>query len=990
MKGRRDGLAVRVLGYPHVRWAGEALKLPTQKSLALLCYLAMRDQAVPRDELAELLWPPEAAANLRPELHRLRRLPGASAWLEVGATVVVRAETDLAAFERAVYEERYREALAYYPPNEVLLHGLTPKAAPAFADWLELERQRVSSLLRDALHGQSLMLEQAGAFAEALSFIRQLIALDPLDESAYRAAMRCEVQRGQVEAALDYFEACRRALKEELDVEPLSETLALAREIERGQALPGPHVGVPRRRIPKGLLHPPLLVGREREWARLEAAWEAGQSINVSGPPGVGKTRLMVDFARAKGSHFILEGRPGDRVVPYSTLARALREALERYATLEAEAEPWVKRELARILPDAFRDVPLGPQQAETVPPEGETRFFEAVVQLMGLLRRRVGAILVDDLQYLDARSFEVGIGAQARLLTEGGDPRYARLVAAFRTGELPEAFEQGLALAVDYGMAVHVVLEPLDEAAVKAMLQSLDVDRAEQLAPRLQRLTGGNPQFVVEMLKHAYETGAIDDLLAERIELPDKVAALMKERLNGLSPLAFRLSQAAAVLNQPAKLEVLTQVLGTSAFDVADALTELERAQVFKGGAFIHDLLAETVVKSMPDATRALLNRRSAAALERAEADPVRVAHHWQQAGEGERAAKHRLAAARRYQTAGLQRDALRLLEEVLACATDEDLRQEAILIQARVLIDLARYQEARNWLAPLLDRALSPLAEAQALELMALAAMSDGRLHEAEELAVKGLEKGEAVGDEPLKQRLTLLRARVTHRFERHQEALAWLEPLRVALERDAPSLLYVAVLSELGAVYDNLGRSEEALPLHYQALEHARRLGSPHHQVIAAGHLVYCLLELGRPLEALAPGEAALALGRYRTSDLLRIHLARAYLALERWSDAAAHCRHLCEQSTDPALRAAAWARLAEVSHHTGRRRETLGALEQALAGLEQTDFARAHARVAVAVLRYGNDEQKEQLEPYLRALDLEVLPPYLKDDLEELVE
>lgn len=951
--------------------------------MALLCYLAVRGQAVPREELAELLWPPEASANLRPELHRLRHLPGADAWLESGSTVAVQAFTDLSAFEQAVQQEHYQEALTLHPPSEVLLRGLEPKNAPDFADWLELERQRVSALLHHALRERSLELEQTGAFAEALTLLRQLLERDPFDENACRAAMRCEYQRGNVEAALGYFHSCRRALKEELDIEPLAETLELAQEIERGQALPEFHLAPPRRRIPKQLLRPPTLVGREREWARLEAAWQAGQSINISGPAGVGKTRLLMDFVRSKGEAFILEGRPGDRVVPYSTLARALREALERYPELHTRLDPWIGSELARILPDL---ITTASQPAEG----GETRLFEAVVQMMELLRQQTSAIVVDDLQYLDARSFEVGMGAQARLLRKQVTPSEARLVAAFRRGELPEAFSQGLALAVNFGMAVHIELEPLTEAAIVALLKSLEVAHAEALAPRLQQLTGGNPQFVVETLKRLYEAGEVHDLRPEHIELPDQVATLITKRLDSLSSLACRLALAVALFEPPVDPNLLARILDTSPFNILEALAELERAQVFKQGSFVHDLLLETVLHYAPRETITLLQRRIAEALEDSSADPVRVAHHWLEAGELERALTQQLAAARRYQAVGLQLDALELLGAVLTRAQDARTRQEARVGLASSYLELGRYQDARGALSPLLEEALSPLLSARVHELMAFVHLGEGQLHEAKALAAKGFEKGAAVGDEPLKQRLRFLQARVAHRLECHQEALALLEPLLNELSQAPPAMLLAAVKSEVGALYDELGRSEEALPLHYQALELAHQLQARHHQVLASNHLICCLLELGRPQEALGPGEAALALGSYRDSDLLRINLARAYLALERLDEAERHYQHLGEQSANPAIRAAAWARLAELYQRTNRQEKIVQALEQALSALAHTDYPRARARVAIAVLRYGSDAQRQRLSPFVKALEGCPLPGYLKDELEPLLE
>ncbi|HZJ08395.1 MAG TPA: AAA family ATPase, partial [Trueperaceae bacterium] len=502
--------------------------------------------------------------------------------------------------------------------------GLEPKAAPAFDEWLDLERQRVSALHRDALRGRALELEAESSVVAALDLTRQLLDLDPLDESAYRAAMRLEYKRGHVQVVLRTFELCRRVLKEELDVAPLAETTDLAAAIGRGDGLLHPPVVPPRRRMPAQLLRPPVLVGREAEWARLESAWSARQAVNISGPPGIGKSRLMLDFARTKGSYFLLQGRPGDEVVPYSSMSRGMREALNTYPELTAEADSWVKAELSRILPDLFPAAPDVPRSDES-----ESRLFEAIFSLLAQLGRKVDALLVDDLQFLDAKSFEVGIATQSRLLTGGDIFGDTRLIAVFRAGTLPAAFEESLALAVEFGIVAHVELGPLDAASVRTLLESLNVDDAAQLAPRLQRPTGGNPQFIVEALKRMHEVGRPEAGFAQRGELPDRLVALIKGRLDGLSAPAFRVAQALAVLAMGAEPELLAGVLEMGAFDVAEALDELEAAQVSDAQGFVHDLLREAVWSLTPEATRKLLHRRAALALEPAGANPALVAHH-------------------------------------------------------------------------------------------------------------------------------------------------------------------------------------------------------------------------------------------------------------------------------------------------------------------------------------------------------------------------
>jgi DNA-binding SARP family transcriptional activator len=652
-----SGLFINLLGYPEVFWRGEALNVPTQKALALLCYLATTQQAITREELSELLWSATSKGNLRPELHRLKKLAGSEQWLELSDPIKLNVQTDLYLFEQALKEERFEAALELHKPNQQFLRGFEPKNAPVFSDWLYAERARVKTYLCDALRGRINDLAKLESLAEALAVNKILIGLDALDESAYRTAMRLEYKRGNIQDALRYYETCCRMLKVELDAQPLDETNTLAQDIERGNHLGIRPVNKDAKRIPKQLLRPPALIGREEEWQHMEAAWQAGQSINISGPPGVGKTRLLLDFARSKGSYFLFEGRTGDKVVAFATLGRAMRAAIERYPEL-MDVEPWVKGELSRIAPGVFAEEP-------SLSDNADTRLFEAIVSLLRRLRETINAVVVDDLQYLDNRSFEVGMGAQARLLMEGINPKSARLMSSYRTGELPEAFEQGLAMAVQMGITLHLELKPLSQQQVTLFLKSLDLD-APQLSEQLYKLTGGHPQFMVETLKTLYETGLMGAHSLNFKTLPTQIHSMIKRRFDDLPPEALRLVQAIATNNHHIDPDFLAQVLQANPFDVADGLSTLEQAQILENNQFVHDLLYEVVLDMTPKPTKQLLHRRIASTLEKANENPARVAHHWQHAGQLEKAIPYWLETLNAYQSSGLHTSATEMRELV------------------------------------------------------------------------------------------------------------------------------------------------------------------------------------------------------------------------------------------------------------------------------------------------------------------------------------
>lgn len=228
-----------LFGRPSLSWRGQPVQARSQKGQALLYALCLQPGGFSRSELAELLWSQGRVQNVRQELTALRGLPGAAEWLDTRDHVRVRASTDATKFEAACREARFDDAIELY--RAPLLAGLEVPRAPAFIDWLDIERRRLEDLLRHALRSQANALEEAAQYDRALQLLDRLIGLDSLDETAYRTAMRLNYKLGNLKAALDYFVTCRRVLLAELEAEPLDETVELhdriAAEYEHAQRL---------------------------------------------------------------------------------------------------------------------------------------------------------------------------------------------------------------------------------------------------------------------------------------------------------------------------------------------------------------------------------------------------------------------------------------------------------------------------------------------------------------------------------------------------------------------------------------------------------------------------------------------------------------------------------------------------------------------------------------------------------------------------------
>lgn len=910
---------LRLLGPPVLRVHGTPVAVPTQKALAVACVLAARRAPVSRAELAELLWGPGRTQSVRQALYTLRRQAGLGDCLGEGDPVTLSATSDLARFEDALAAGDPAAALDAWAGG--FLVGFEVRGAPAFAEWVAETRTRLEARYLDALRRRLEGLETEGRIEDARTVAGRLLAADPIDEAAHRAAIRLAYLDGDREGALFAYQACRHALARELGVEPDAETEALVRDLARGLS------GTPAlRRIPLPVLRPPVLAGRGAEWARLEAAWVARRPVLLVGPGGSGKSRLAGDFARDRGAVLAGGGRPGDRAVPYLAVARLLRTLLD--GGDDPAVEPWIAAELARVLPDRFGDAP-----ADRPDPAARARFVAACVEVLARAGDTVDTVILDDLHLLDVPSFELA----CRLLAGGLGADGPRLVACTREAELSGAGWEALAAPVREGAVERVDLPPLGEAGIAHLLEGIGIDGLAPLAPELFRLSGGIPLQVVEILKDLAASGDLD---AEAPRIPPRgAAATVARRLVSVSSMARRVARALSLSEAPLGIDALARVTGADPFEIAGALDELEALAILEGGAFAHDLVRRAVEDDVPPGTARLLHGRLAAALEGAGASPAAVAGHLLAAGDRAAAAPHLLAAGRAAASRFADEEARRLLGEALAATGDSRLHLEAWLVLEAVA---ARTGEGRDEALDALDRLAAELQDDlafyEAKRRRSEHLVQGGRPAEAATLGEAALAIARRLGD-PV-------------RAGRAQMALG-LARLRTgdlagarAAFADAAGApddaLRIAGLNGVGAIDGIRGDLEPAFARHQEALTLARARGD----VTAAGRLLNSLAATAERLawyrEAASFFEEAVTLAR-RTRDPrseavasfnaaeIDIRLGRFAAALERLASGEA----VAEGLGLPGVVALGRVRRGTLERAVGRPARAAGCLAEALA-------------------------------------------------------
>ena len=806
-----------LLGRAQLLGPGHASDLE-RKAAACLAYLALEGPAH-RAKLALLLWPEtrEAAArnNLVQLLRKLRVTTGHE--VVVGSDVLSLApdfEVDAVAARTLITQGRPQ---AFADVTPILMAGLSYDDCPDLDDWLTAERARWAEWHVAALRETSAELEREGDLDGALAWAQRLSDADPVSEEAWRRVMRLHYLRGDRPAALRAYRRCAEMLEREFGSEPLPETVELAREVERGA------VAVPVRAVrapPLATLRPPRLLGRDAAWAQLETAWARGQWIVIGGEPGVGKTRLALDFAASRGPFVVCPGRPGDADQPLATTARAVRGVLE--AAGSPEIEPWMRQELSRVLPELAPDELPPPMAAEA----DALRFRQAQLALYRTLPPAIPTIVADDWQAFDPgsrRDLEFVFSSAERLGTPGGLPH---LLITYRRGELSGQAQATLHGLEEQGIVAHVLLEPLSETDGPALLDDLGVPDDASLRGALWQHAGGNPLFLLETVRLLYKTGQLQGGAgspAGPLPLPDKVRALIGRRLGSLSARAIQAARAAATLQRDFDLELVADVLGASLLEVASAWEELETAQVTQGERFTHDLILESVDVGTPASVRSLLHRSAARALARAGAAPARVARHWQEGGKPADAAAAYAQAAQEARDRYQLPEAARLhgLAADLHAAADQSPQAFAQLNARLTLYDTTGADTGafRAELGRLAALAHGPAQLGQVAARHADLLGLEGDLEGTAQMGLTGLEHARAAGDERLEARLLEVIAVANLKLGRPRLALPTLEALRILGQRLGEVPMQALALQGLGLVYQ-VSAPREALEVYREA--------------------------------------------------------------------------------------------------------------------------------------------------------------------------
>lgn len=281
-----------VLG-PVAAWtdSGEPVTVPGLKVRALLADLLLHEgRPVPADRLLDDLWgddlPGNPSGTLSAKVSQLRRAfedaePGSRALVMSGpagySLKVDSATYDALQFTAYLEQGRLEEALALW-------------RGPAYADFAD--EGFVSATVARL---SELRLGAQESWHTDVSALAALVAEHPLREKLRAAHIRALYQAGRQSEALESYEQLRALLADELGLDPSPELVALQHSVLT-QELPAR-----RNNLPAQLSE---LIGRQEALGEIGRRLSADRLVTLTGPGGVGKTRLAIAAATEAAGRF--------------------------------------------------------------------------------------------------------------------------------------------------------------------------------------------------------------------------------------------------------------------------------------------------------------------------------------------------------------------------------------------------------------------------------------------------------------------------------------------------------------------------------------------------------------------------------------------------------------------------------------------------------------------------------------------------------------
>ncbi len=258
IEGTTGGFDISFFGNLHIRFRGRKIELTNQAKLLFACLAYHYPKALSRDYLAKIFWPekfenaPESARrSLNVELAHIR-----SAFQEqagVGRDFIRfeqnayrlqndwQLQSDVLTFKNLYKKIQECQRLGTAIPEDVLQEAIKIYSAnfledyaPDSYNWIDVERQHLSSVFEQIADLRSEQLCRKGNFWEATAVCSDILSRDFRMEAIHRRAMQCYASLGMLHKVEMQYNLCCKMMEQEFQSRPSPETLRLYEEIKKG------------------------------------------------------------------------------------------------------------------------------------------------------------------------------------------------------------------------------------------------------------------------------------------------------------------------------------------------------------------------------------------------------------------------------------------------------------------------------------------------------------------------------------------------------------------------------------------------------------------------------------------------------------------------------------------------------------------------------------------------------------------------------------
>jgi class 3 adenylate cyclase/tetratricopeptide (TPR) repeat protein len=405
--------------------------------------------------------------------------------------------------------------------------------------------------------------------------------------------------------------------------------------------------------------HLSTFVGRRAELDTLQSHWDGAhlgptRTVAVVGDPGIGKSRLVREFATAleDAARFVITCFERDSLSPLQPFTSVMGSLPSSTGT----AREWVTHQ-----------VQSGPV-----------------------------VLVVEDVHWADPSTMDV-----IDQLMETPGPLLLLLTSRVELRD----YSHRLAATIRMG-----ALGPDDAASVVDAIAT-DSPIGPDVRDRLVQRAGGVPLFLEELTRSAGTTAGRGPVRASN--LPTSLGEIVTARLDTLSD-AKRAAQQAAVIGTEFDVTTLTAVSGFSDAEVSDYLTDLVAHGLIEplsgdhahGFRFRHAIMQEAAYESLLRRDRRVIHARVADVLLRSPDDvrprPEIVAAHLSSAGRPIEAIASWERAARRAGRLGLVKESAGHLTRAASCLDDLPPGDERDALEMSIRIHLGQFQGAIDQSAP------------------------------------------------------------------------------------------------------------------------------------------------------------------------------------------------------------------------------------------------------------------------------------------------